>query len=277
MTYTDAEPQVTSSASKRFKRKSIAPKPNTAPSFLSLPLELRLEIYTLIFEPDWWTSISDFESYTVEPNFLFSHPAGSLLLTSKHLLKEITSHIFSKTVNLSLTWPQSFTFWSLAQDLLSHLTILDVTVPSYQTYLLETLFHGVVRSGAPIERLSIELRPTHRGLMSQPTPVYLLPRFCTSSHGWVTQHLPATIQRAEQEEASLGKLQKVRYLKVHGQPEFDDSGFALSVVRLHGRMIDIANREGLNVFIGHRVRYNKFVYEAWIGEVEKGEGADQGC
>jgi hypothetical protein len=87
----------------------------------------------------------------------------------------------------------------------------------------------------------------------------------------VTLHLPATIQRAEQEEASLGKLQGVRYLKINGQPEFDDSGFALSVVRLHGRMCEIANREGMDVFVGERVRYNEFVYEGWIGKSEKGK------
>jgi hypothetical protein len=67
----------------------------------------------------------------------------------------------------------------------------------------------------------------------------------------------------------LGKLKQVRYLKITGQPEFDESGFSLAVVGLYGRMCETAREEGKGVVVeGPRVRSGEFVFEALIGEVD---------
>jgi hypothetical protein len=66
---------------------------------MTLPPELRFQIYNYLFAPS-----PGYTTYTIGPFFHFDHPAGSLLLTSKVLLREVTSHIYFKATNLTFIW-----------------------------------------------------------------------------------------------------------------------------------------------------------------------------
>ncbi|PQE23912.1 hypothetical protein CJF32_00006703 [Rutstroemia sp. NJR-2017a WRK4] len=243
--------------------------------FFTLPVELRHEVYTYLFKNLKCRKGIFLEAECNDP---FDNDGAVLFVVNRWFLNDAAEFLCIRNPRFTLYRPSLCKLsFSITENCVQYLRSLEMSVPAYETNSLEPIFEKIIACGAPLTSLSLHLTPTFPGSLSYPWPMYIVPRLRLEAPykehwynvhpGYLTieDHSKAAMENVHLSNLWIGKLDKLRYLKIQGQPEFSVE-FELAIVKLHLRMMEAAKLEESYVSLSpnNGPRGRKWYYEIWI-------------
>jgi len=212
------------------------------------------------------------------------------MLANRQLFTEVANHIDSASRLSFAKLSQALFFFRLTQSRLSQLSMLDLTLPAYETRdfepnLLEPIFKLLVEQQAPLKTLFLHLTPSIPGRISYPVPLYMIPRYGyeldpihddlytrSPRFPYVRTHSVEAVDAAPGCRSWIGRLEGVTWLVVRGQPEFGRD-VELALLKLYLRMLERAKVEGKKVVLSrdNGSKGHEYYFEAWIAPVVEEE------
>ncbi|KAF8864043.1 hypothetical protein BDZ45DRAFT_669963 [Acephala macrosclerotiorum] len=242
-------------------------------NFLSLPLDLRLEIYNCLTN----------DSHPAHP---WESPLYSFLYVSRQVRHEIGQLFYRAPGLVFPNPPRCLSFLEFTAPHVYLLTSLAISVPDGEMYGVEPIFQKLVEAGAPLTTLVLDLR-CHSlkesraggwgtvveevgavGLNKAREHAQELEKLY-EKHRRQNTPFPESSSLGENPSGSwLGKLKTVRYLSIEGNPFGNwKTEFELGVLTLHARMFDIAKIEG-QMTLQRPAWYGSWGDWYWFGSAE---------